>query len=165
MNTPERRKSNSTPSSERTNKKIRSTTSKQQNIAAHRYNSSTRTVPTPDATSGHPPRRPSVNMHSTNAGYYRRSPLQSSGSDLKNNLKSQTPLNRQLRQKNVPSEPGTRRRTTKPQYYRIKEERKKSRSLFWQTSLDGTDSLCDSHAAVSGTFLDVASPTHHPGNP
>ncbi len=130
MNTPERRKSNSTPSSERTNKKIRSTTSKQQNIAAHRYNSSTRTVPTPDATSGHPPRRPSVNMHSTNAGYYRRSPLQSSGSDLKNNLKSQTPLNRQLRQKNVPSEPGTRRRTTKPQYYRIKEERKKSRSLL-----------------------------------
>lgn len=53
-------------------------------------------------------------------------------SDLQNNLKSQTPLNRRMRQKTAPAEPGTRRRATKPQYYRIKEEqeRKKKRTVF-----------------------------------
>lgn len=53
-------------------------------------------------------------------------------SDLQNNLKSQTPLNRRMRQKTAPAEPGTRRRATKPQYFRIKEEqeRKKKRAVF-----------------------------------
>lgn len=37
-----------------------------------------------------------------------------------------------MRQKTAPAEPGTRRRTTKPQYYRIKEEqeRRKKRAVF-----------------------------------
>lgn len=44
-------------------------------------------------------------------------------SDLKNNLRSQTPLNRRMQQKkSAPAEPGTIRRTSKPQYYRIKED-------------------------------------------
>ena len=59
-------------------------------------------------------------------------PAQTPPSDLKNNLRSQTPLNRRMRQKSAPVEPGTRRRATKPQYYRIKEqqERKKRRAVF-----------------------------------
>jgi hypothetical protein len=44
-------------------------------------------------------------------------------SDLRNNLRSQTPLSRRRQQKlNTPDEPGTRRRTSMKQYYRIKED-------------------------------------------
>lgn len=44
-------------------------------------------------------------------------------SDLKNSLRSQTPLNRRMQQKrSAPADPGTIRRTSKPQYYRIKDD-------------------------------------------
>lgn len=50
-------------------------------------------------------------------------------SDLKNNLRSQTPLNRRMRQKQTaPADPGTVRRATKPQYYRIKDDTPKRRA-------------------------------------
>lgn len=48
-------------------------------------------------------------------------------SDLKDNLRSQTPLNRKLRQQTAPSEPGTARRTNAPQYFRVKNEKKSSK--------------------------------------
>lgn len=52
----------------------------------------------------------------------------SSNSDLQNNLRSQTPLNRRMRQKQTaPADPGTIRRATKPQYYRIKDDTPKRR--------------------------------------
>ncbi len=124
MNTPERRKGNSVPSGRRANKKISTPVFPQQNTAAQRSDSSVR----PHPSSGRAPRRTVVSYPSDMKR--KRSASRSPESDLKNNLKSQTPLNRQLRQKNAPPEPGTRRRTTKPQYYRIKEERKKNRSLF-----------------------------------
>ena len=50
-------------------------------------------------------------------------------SDLKNNLKSQTPLNRKLMQKNIAPEPATKRRS-KQQYFRIKNNKKKERSVL-----------------------------------
>lgn len=51
-------------------------------------------------------------------------------SDLKNNLRSQTPLNRRLRQQTTPREPGTSRRATNRQYYRVKSDRKERRGIF-----------------------------------
>lgn len=53
-----------------------------------------------------------------------------SPSDLKNNLRSQTPLNRKLRQQTTPTEPGTSRRATTRQYYRVKADKKKRRSIL-----------------------------------
>ncbi|MBQ7124892.1 MAG: hypothetical protein IJO00_00880 [Clostridia bacterium] len=53
----------------------------------------------------------------------------SSSSDLKNNLKSQTPLNRKLMQKNIAPEPAMKRRS-KQQYFRIKSDKRKERSVL-----------------------------------
>lgn len=66
-----------------------------------------------------------------------RGKLQAHASDLSNNLRSQTPLNRKLRQQTTPSEPGTSRRATKPQYYHIKTKARKQRlSIFgWRVVL------------------------------
>lgn len=47
---------------------------------------------------------------------------------LKDNLRSQTPLNRKLRQQTAPSEPGTERRTSTPQYFKVKQSDKRARS-------------------------------------
>lgn len=43
---------------------------------------------------------------------------------LKDNLRSQTPLNRTLRKQTAPSEPGTARRDNAPQYFKLKTNRK-----------------------------------------
>lgn len=47
-------------------------------------------------------------------------------SDLKDNLRSQTPLNRQLRKQTAPSEPGTVRRTSTPQYFKVRQNGEKA---------------------------------------
>ncbi len=66
--------------------------------------------PTPDNMAKRPP-APTAARHNR------------AESDLPNNLRSQTPLNRRMQQKmTAPAEPGTRRRTSKPQYYRIKDD-------------------------------------------
>lgn len=57
----------------------------------------------------------------------KKRPAQQGRSDLKDNLRSQTPLNRKLRQQTAPSEPGTARRTNAPQYFRVKNEKTASR--------------------------------------
>ena len=54
-------------------------------------------------------------------------PTQQGRSDLKDNLRSQTPLNRKLKKQTAPSEPGTARRTNAPQYFRVKNNNKNSR--------------------------------------
>ncbi len=86
-------------------------------------------------------------------------------SDLQNNLKSQTPLNRRMRQKTAPAEPGTRRRATKPQYYRIKEEqeRKKKRTVFGYRVLPSCD-ICRAYAGISSAFPALASAPHLAGD-
>ncbi len=57
----------------------------------------------------------------------KKRPTQQGRSDLKDNLRSQTPLNRKLRQQTAPSEPGTARRTNAPQYFRVKNEKTASK--------------------------------------
>lgn len=85
----------------------------------------------------HAVRRPTASSRATSPNRAQRNSGQtnpsrpqprSSNSDLQNNLRSQTPLNRRLRQKQTaPADPGTIRRATKPQYYRIKDDTPKRR--------------------------------------
>lgn len=65
--------------------------------------------------------------------YIRSSPK----SDLKNNLKSQSPLNRRLSRQSLPAEPGTKRRSSAPQYYKLKKskESKRRSGVFRRTAL------------------------------
>jgi len=89
----------------------------------------------------HAVRRPSPDSHRTVSGQRKKMPSYATdslsrtsrgNSDLRNNLQSQTPLNRRMRQKKAaPADPGTIRRATKPQYYRIKDDTpKRSGSMF-----------------------------------
>ncbi len=88
-----------------------------------------RPAPPPTGAEAKPPnprRRDTVTSPSDGMTEKSRSPRprQNIGkSDLSNNLRSQTPLNRRMEQKKAaPAEPGTRRRTSNRQYYRIKDD-------------------------------------------
>ncbi len=79
------------------------------------------------APTSQPPRKPDPRgkRPEPNMGAPRRN---AGGSDLKNNLSSQTPLNRRMQQKKkAPAEPGTMRRTSKPQYFRVKDKKKNNK--------------------------------------
>ena len=68
--------------------------------------------------------RPAQKRQQTRQPVKQNAPKPRNPSGLSDNLKSQTPLQRQMRKKNAPSEPGTVRRTA-PQQFKIRKENEK----------------------------------------
>ncbi len=108
-------------------------TNRPSKIKKKNYNSGSKVYNTPTAINKKIPPAISAKNIGRNAPPHR----QSQHSDLKNNLKSQTPLNRKLNKQTLPAEPGTRRRTSAPQYYKLKNNKatRRKTGVFRRTAL------------------------------
>lgn len=69
-----------------------------------------------------------TNARNSNSQNQRSSAAPRPAKGLSDNLRSQTPLNRQLRQRTTPNVPGTSRRVTAPQQFKVKTDEHKKRN-------------------------------------